>query len=397
MTAKTGGSNRRDLAFPSPSPPATLPLVKISLDVQSAVGHRAGVGRYTAHLAGQLAAAAPEDLLRLTYFDFQRHGEPFPADGVEWNPVRWCPGRLAQGLWKTLGAPAYDRFSGPADVFHFPNFIIPPLRRGRTVVTIHDMAFRRYPETVEDRNRQFLEAHIGNTARRADAVITVSAFSASEISHLLTIPPERISVVYHGISEAFRPLPPEDCRPALAALGIDRPYLLCVGTIEPRKNIPFLIELYERLRRFDGLLVLAGGAGWKHDPIFERIRQSPRAADIRWVRYVDDRQLPALYCGAELLIQPSHYEGFGFPPLEAMACGTPVLSSAGGSLAEVLDNAAVVLDTFDQDRWVESAERLLQDHALRADMTTRGQQHAAGFTWERAARETAAVYRKALA
>ncbi len=336
----------------------------------------------------------PEACLRLACFDFRRHGPPFAASGADWRLIRHCPGRLAQGLWKTLGAPAYDRFSGPADVFHFPNFVIPPLRRGKAVVTIHDLAFRRHPETVEDRNRQYLEAHIPRTVERADAVIAVSAFSADEIAALLHVPPDRITAVHHGIAGTFKPVPQDAARPILESLGLDRPYLLCVGTIEPRKNIPFLIDVFERLTHFDGLLVLAGGEGWKTAPILERIARSSRAADIRRIRYVDDTHLPALYSGAELLVQPSRYEGFGFPPLEAMACGTPVLSSAGGSLAEVLGDAAEVLDTFDLDRWLDSATRLLTDSTWREALSARGRRHAAGFTWQRTAAETAAVYRK---
>jgi len=371
-------------------------MMKICLDVQSAVGNRAGVGRYTALLAQHLPTALPEARIRLAGFDFRRHGPPFEAPGADWRLIRHCPGRLAQGLWKTIGAPAYDRFSGPADLFHFPNFIIPPLRHGKTVVTIHDLAFRRLPETVEDRNRRYLEAHIDRTAARADTVIAVSAFGAAEIAELLHIEPARIAVVHHGIADTFAPVTEPDRRPVLQKLGIDRPYILCVGTIEPRKNIPFLIDCFERLDTFDGLLILAGGEGWKTGPILDRIARSPRAEAIRRVRYIDDTSLPALYSGTELLIQPSLYEGFGFPPLEAMACGIPVLASSGGAQAEVCGAAAVVLDTFEPDRWLAAIRQLLTDTAHRDILIARGRQHVAGFTWQRAARETAAVYRKVL-
>ena len=367
--------------------------MKVCLDIQSAIAQRAGVGRYTRLLVQHLGLACGDDSLLLFYFDFRRQGVPFEAANTVPNPVRWCPGQLAQAAWKTLGWPPFSFFSGPADLYHFPNFIIPPLNRGRTVVSIHDMSFFRFPQFTEEKNRAWLSPRIRDTASRADAILTISDFSAAEIHELLKVDRARIFTTYPGIGEEFSAPASENVEATLASLGIERPYLLTVGTLEPRKNIPFLVEVFEKLSDFDGVLVIAGMPGWKYEPILERIRASSRSADIRYVRYVSDAQLPALYAGASLFVFPSFYEGFGFPPLEAMACGTPVLSSAGGSLPEALGDGAVVLDSFNPDRWVASARRLLSDSEYRRRQIEQGRRQAAKYTWTETAKKTWDVYR----
>ena len=366
----------------------------ICIDVQSAVSQRAGVGRYTRLLAQHLAETAGDDSLNLFCFDFRRKGRPFPAARAAWRMVRWCPGAAAQLAWKTLNWPPFERFAGRADLYHFPNFVLPPLTAGRAVVTIHDITFARLPALVEERNLRYLNARLRDTVARADAILTVSQFSADEIRDAFNVPQERVFPIYNGISEAFRP-PSADAVTALRLrLNLDRPYLLTVGTVEPRKNIPFMIEVFERLRGFDGCLVLAGMKGWKCEPILERMRTSTRSADIRWIRYVDDADLPALYAGADAFLCTSVYEGFGFPPLEAMACGTPVVSSRGGSLPEVLGSAAVLVPVFEPDLWSAEVERVLSDGEQRSRLRAAGRKQAAGYTWAAAARQTWQVYRK---
>jgi glycosyltransferase involved in cell wall biosynthesis len=166
-----------------------------------------------------------------------------------------------------------------------------------------------------------------------------------------------------------------------------------VGTLEPRKNIPFLVEIFERLTEFDGLLVLAGMPGWKTDPILARIRSSPRASAIRTLRFVDDTLLQALYADAELFIFPSFYEGFGLTPLEAMQAGTPVVASAGGSLPEVLGDAALFPGAFDAERWAAAVRDALTDSALRDRLKRAGRARAALYTWDATAQRTWEVYR----
>jgi glycosyltransferase involved in cell wall biosynthesis len=368
--------------------------MRICLDVQSAVTQRAGVGRYTRSLAQHLAPLLADHEFRLFYFDFKRRGTPLDIPGARQCPFRWCPGALIQQAWKRFDWPPFERVAGKADVYHFPNFIRAPGHTGRSVVTLHDMAFMRHPEFTEAGNLRYLRARIHETASRADAIITVSAFSAAEVQDLLHVPPSRIFAIHPGISPSFRRPSAETVRRDLDRMQLRRPYLLTVGTVEPRKNLPFLMNVFEHLPAFDGDLVIAGMPGWKTGPIMARMQASPCANRIRYIRYVDDAALPSLYAGAELYLLTSFYEGFGFPPLEAMACGTPVLASMGGSLPEVLGEGARLVSGFDLEAWIHEAGILLSDRALRNGQVDRGSKQAARYDWTVTAQQTRDVYVK---
>jgi glycosyltransferase involved in cell wall biosynthesis len=368
--------------------------MKVCIDIQSAVTQRAGVGRYTRELVQHLGTAAPDDRFLLTYFDFKGDAAPISIPNAEQHAIRWCPGRIAQLAWKTLHWPPYDSFFEKADLYHFPNFIIPPMRSGKSIVTIHDMSYVPYPHFAEDRNLSYLRAHMKDTVARADAIITVSQFSAREICNYLDVPEDRVFPIHLGIANTFTRPSADAIAHVLSACKLDRPYLLTVGTVEPRKNLELMIDVFEQLDDFDGDLVIAGGLGWRYQPILERIRKSPRADSIRCLGYTKDDQLPALYAGASAFLLTSHYEGFGFPPVEAMACGTPVVSSTGGSLAEVLGEGAVLLDSAAPEAWTEQIRRVLGDTAFREKLIDRGYDKAASYSWAKAASETVAVYRQ---
>ena len=372
-------------------------MTTFCLDYQPAVAQGAGIGRYTRQLArGLLPALAPEERLRLFYCDFRRKAPADPVPGAEARAFRLLPGALMQKAWTRLGAPPFDLLAGAADVFHFTNFVARPVRRGRVVLSIHDMSFERFPAFAEARNRAYLHANVARSVARADAIVTDSEFSRREIEELLPGARGKVRTTPLGISPDFRPAPPERVAEVRARLGLKRPFLLDVGTVEPRKNLPFLVEFWERLAPEGYDLVVAGAPGWRCEPIFARFAEAERRwpGRFRYVRYVPDGMLDALYTAASLFAIPSHYEGFGFPPLEAMACGAPVLSSDGGSLPEVLGGAAEIVRGLDADEWAAAALRLLrEDPAARAERATAGRAHAASFTWERCALETLAVYR----
>ncbi len=361
--------------------------MRVCIDMQAAVTQRAGIGRYATELVPRLAVQAA-DSLSLFYFDFLRQAAAPHAPNAEIRTARWCPGRVVEKAWLMFGWPPFNFFSGQADVFHFPNFLLPPLSRGRSVVTIHDTAFLRMPETVETRNLHFLRTRIAETIRRADAIIAVSDFTASEIKELLHADPAKVHAIHSGISPDFR-APPDDVIATISRRrGLDRPYILTVGTLEPRKNIPFLIDVFEKMPDFDGLLVIAGSPGWKYGPILDRIKTSTRATDIRHVEHLSDDELRAVYAGADLFMFPSLYEGFGFPPLEAMACGTPVLASAGGALREVLGDGAVIMEEYDAESWAARAVGALRN----AELAEAGRRLVSRYTWEETARKTWQVY-----
>ena len=371
--------------------------MQVCLDYQPAVTQRAGIGRYTRVLAGELLKTKlPDDDLRLFYLDFFRRGV-VDLPGAKTTPSRLMPGAILQRLWRTVGFPPFDLLSGSADVFHFTNFLRPPLRRGRSVVTIFDMSFERFPQFAEAKNLRNLRRGIRQTAAKADAIITISDFSACEIAEFLPEARGKLFPIPLGISPDFAPASPEAVASLREKAGLERPYILAVGTIEPRKNLKFLVDVFERLAADSATedldLVIAGAPGWRCDDILARFETSPRASRIHYMRYVPDGQLAALYTGAAVLAVPSHYEGFGFPPLEAMACGTPVVSSAGGSLPEVLGDAALVVPDFDPDAWRTALGRAANDAGLRAKLRPAGMVRAATFRWEKTAAETWRVYR----
>lgn len=368
--------------------------MRICIDIQPAIGQRAGVGRYTKNLVEHLGDFAGRDELSMFYFDFKGRGLAFDPPHTRNASCRWIPGRLVQQSWKRLHWPPFDWFAGAADVYHFPNFAIPPLSRGCKVVTIHDMSFARYPQFAEERNLRYLTSVIAQTAGRADAIITDSRFSAAEITECLHVPPEQVFPIHLGIAPECRRSSPEATSALRRQLGLLRPYILTVGTLEPRKNIPFLIDLFEQLPAFDGDLVIAGMRGWKYEPILHRMQSSRLAPRIRYLEYVEDRHLPALYSGAEAFVTPSFYEGFGFPPLEAMACGTPVVSSSGGSLAEVLGDSALVLPEFRIDAWQDAVTAILTDTTLRQRLIESGLARAQRYDWRETARQTFEIYRR---
>ncbi len=368
--------------------------MRICVDIQPALSQRAGIGRYTRHLVQHLGEFSGDDDLSLFCFDFNRRGIDFEAPRARLQAVRWCPGRIAQQSWKRLHWPPYNWFAGPADLYHFPNFVIPPLTRGRSIVTIHDMSFVRHPEFAESKNLRYLSATIRRTAQKADAILTDSKFSALEIQDLLGIPANRVFPIHLGVATECKPPSPDGIANTRRMMGLDRPYLLTVGTIEPRKNLPLLVEAFEQLNGFDGDLVIAGMTGWKFEPILERIKASPKSARIRLLSYVPDGQLAGLYGGAAAFAIASVYEGFGLPPLEAMACGTPVVSSCGGSLPEVLGDAALLVKEAKAPEWASALRSAVFDTAVRTRLASGGPKHAARFDWRETARQTWNVYRQ---
>jgi glycosyltransferase involved in cell wall biosynthesis len=371
--------------------------VHICLDIQSAIAQRAGIGRYTRMLAIHLSELRGTDEISGFYFDFRRRADTNLPAGLRARAVRWLPGQLVQQAWKRLGWPPFDSLAGPADVYHFPNFIVPPLRRGRAVVTIHDLSFIRHPDCAETRNLAYLRARLTRTVARADAIITDSNFCAAEMEEMLPECRGKVTAVPLGIGSEFAEPSADVVITERLLRGLERPYILSVGTLEPRKNYTFLIEVFERLGGFDGDLVIVGRPGWKYEAILERMRNSPRAARIRWLADAADGELPLLYAGAELMLFPSLYEGFGFPPLEAMACGTPVVASAGGSLPEVLGDGARIIPEFDSEAWSAAVSNLLDDRKLRMELVARGRVRAAQYTWHETARRTWDVYRGVVA
>lgn len=368
--------------------------MRIGIDIQTVIVRPTGVGRYVSGLVRALTGLAGEETYRLFYFDFRRRGRALGISDPRFDvrPIRFIPGSVYHSLAENLGFPDISLVAGRCGLYHFPNFIIPPCAGGKAVVTVHDLSFARFPQYAEAKNLKRLEKRFAATLARADAVITVSEFSKRELTALYGLSPDRVTVTSHGVSIRPRPRP---------ARPVPFPYFLFIGTIEPRKNLETLLDAWRILKgrsgaRWTHRLFVVGHHGWRCKPAKEQARDKGVESDVIVLDYVPDGELPDLYGAAEALVYPSLYEGFGFPPLEAMACGTPVIASTAPAIPEVVGDAALLCDPRDAEGFAEAMLRIRDDAALRARLAAAGPARARQFTWERAARETLALYRKLL-
>jgi glycosyltransferase involved in cell wall biosynthesis len=302
----------------------------------------------------------------------------------------------ARILWEQFVLPRHLRQDG-VSLHHGTVNALPVAWRGPSVVTILDLTFLRMPQAFNLGNRMYLGWAVRYAARNADRIITISEATRRDVIRLLRVPPQRVKRVYCGVDERFKPM--RDGR-AIAAFREKRRlpdnFILYLGTLEPRKNVARLVQAYATLRRRETTsypLVLAGGRGWGEAAIFAEIERSGYADDIRYVGYVPEEDMTLWYNAATLFVYPSEYEGFGLPPLEALACGTPVVASNASSLPEVMGDAGILVDPKDPDAIADGIQRVLEDETLRNQLANRAPSRASAFTWQQMATETLAIYR----
>lgn len=374
--------------------------MRVAIDYTPAARQSAGIGRYTRGLIGALA-----DLDRGNAYTLLSFGAPLARES--WPPnfdLRSMPlsePRLSM-LWHRLNAPLpAELFSGRCDLYHSPDFTLPPLARARGVVTVHDLSFLRVPECALPSLRSYLERVVPRSVARAKHVLADSSNTRDDLVALLNVAPEKISVVPAGVELRFAPMSDEDLLATVRArYGLPERFILSVGTLEPRKNFPGLIAAYAEMRRRTALphgLVIAGREGWLYDAIYKQVAVEGVAEHVRFLGFAADADLPALYNLAELVAYPSLYEGFGIPPLEALACGIPVVCSNTSSLPETVGDAALTVDPHDTAALAEAMSAALTDPALRAQMVERGLAQAAKFTWRAAAEKLVEAYALAMA
>jgi glycosyltransferase involved in cell wall biosynthesis len=264
-------------------------------------------------------------------------------------------------------------------------------------VTIHDLAFLRWPDQVPTRRYRYLSRELTASAKRASRILAVSEATKWDIVERFEIDPAKIVCTPLGVDARFRPVTADALNEFRVAKGIKRPYILSVATLEPRKNLLRLLDAFAMVADLvPHDLVLVGPEGWLMKTIHERLQRSALADRVRVTGFVPDEELPAWYSGADLFAYPSLYEGFGLPPLEAMACGVPVLTSNCSSLPEVVGDAALTVEPTQTEAIADGMSHLLTDESLAADLRLRGPHRAAGFTWERTAALTVAAYREAV-
>jgi glycosyltransferase involved in cell wall biosynthesis len=354
-----------------------------------------GMGTYVRELVPALSRADPA--LEITLFH-SRFGSQAPEEWVRRYETIELPGsirRLYPG-WALGGRPALPLEIGSKDLLHSPvHAAVPPKGPDqRLVVTVHDLAFLVHPELYPPRWRLMYRAGLLRTARRADAVITVSRHTAEDLARRTRLAPRKIHVIPLAAS---LPSASADVDEVLSRLKVPSPYVLFVGTLEPRKNVVRLIRAYRRLaaRGAPHALVLAGPMGWRHQGLMREL-SAEAPGRIVLTGSTGPQDLDALYRGASAFVYPSLYEGFGLPVLEAMARGTPCVVSIASSLPEVAGEAAVPVDPRSVGGLAEAMERVINDGDLAERLRQAGRARAAGFSWEETARRTLEVYKSAL-
>ncbi len=398
--------------------------LRVAVDVTPAMTQGAGIGRVARHLARAVPLLDRATQYTYLYATERRDGcipagflpVPHPPEGDLRLPATApgygpganvtlrrlpLPAAWMTRLWHRARVPVpVEHFTGPVDCYHALDYVAPRVRHARLLVTVHDLSFLAVPRYAEPSLAAYLGGIVPGVVQRADRVLAVSAFTAREVVERLHIPPERVVVVPNGVEGRFRPYPPgerAEARVAVAGLvgSADQPYLLAVGTLEPRKNYPTLLRAYARLRAagLPHTLVIAGRQGWRFDPIFETVQELHLAGQVQFGSPPDDL-LPALYNAADAVVAPAWYEGFGLSVLEGMACGVPVVAS---DIPPHRDVAGDAIWYADPGNVLALADAITA--ALDADATTRATRRAAGLAraatmgWGDAARTLLRVYR----
>jgi len=374
------------------------PRLRVALDATPLLGHPTGVGNFCSGALLGLGARGDLDV-RAFAVSWRRRGEVGPRlpAGVR-AEQRAMPARPLHALWSRASFPPIEWFIGATDVVHGTNFVVPPTRRAGRVVTVHDLTAVRFPELCDAASLRF-PALIRRAVAEGAWVHTPSAFVAAEVVEAFDVTPERVRAVHSGIPP-FPPPAGTDERPAEAGLPSGtRRYLLAVGTAEPRKDLPGLVSAFDLLAadRPDLGLVLAGANGWGAAALDEAVAASPFSSRIWRTGWVSERARAGLLGDAAMLVYPSRYEGFGFPPLEAMAAGIPVVATRVGALPEVIGGGAELVPAGDPDALAGAIAGILDSPGRAAALAASGRQRAAEFSWDRCADGLAALYRDVVA
>jgi glycosyltransferase involved in cell wall biosynthesis len=375
----------------------------IYVDVSSSVHGRAGLGRYAESLTRALvlrARGSGNDHRYALFYNRERGVEPLAGlEGLPTSTVSlgYKPWRMLVWLGQ-LTRTGFDRLLPDGRLFHATEHLLPPLLSIPTVLTVHDLIFRHLPEHHKPLNRWYLNWALPLFCRRASHVIAISECTRHDLTAAYGVAPGKISVIHEAADPCFKPQTADRVAEIRRRYGLPDRYLLFVGTIEPRKNLTRLLHAFEVVEA-DGLsdaLVVVGRRGWLYDGFFDELERSSARERVILPGYVPDVDLPAVYAGAQALVFPSLYEGFGLPALEGMASGTPVACSGISSLPEVVGDAALTFDPSNEEAIVATLRRLLSDPDLQHDLAQRGLERAAQFSWDRTAAETEAVYETVL-
>jgi glycosyltransferase involved in cell wall biosynthesis len=366
--------------------------MRIGIDARLVFYNRAGIGQYIIQLIEALARLEPYDDRFMLLQSRKDRSSIINTNGFE-----------RRSLW----TPSHNRFEQQAlsfelsrlklDLLHSPDFIPPFKRNCKSVITIHDLAFLLYPHFLTKESARYY-GQIDQAWRKTDHIIAVSEATKQDSIKMLGVPEKKITVIHEAANPIYRPMPADEARRHVKEkYKIKNDFILFVSTIEPRKNLPGLLQAYRRLRdeyKRDELLVLSGSKGWLWEEVYETVDRLDLADHVAFLGRVPSQDLVYLYNAARLLVHPSFYEGFGLTPLEAMTCGTPVIVSNTSALPELVGDAALMVNPHDIDGLTVAMWRVLIEEELRQDLICKGFKRAPIFSWEEAAKKTLQVYHK---
>ena len=368
--------------------------MKIGIDIRVlARGTRTGVEEYTINLLSNLLTFDPKINYQLFYNAYQKVDLNYPwisLPNVKLNDFK-IPNRFFFISARYFNQPKIDKLLGNVDIYFNPHFFIAPVsQKCKKVVAFHDLSFEHYPEFFSWRKRiwQKFLMNAKREAQKADKIIAVSESTKSDLINFYKIEPNKIKVIYSGVGEQFKQINNNNIR---EKYNLPKKFILYFGTIEPRKNIIGLIKAFELLKDKDCQLVIAGAKGWLYQDIFKVASKSKKRKNIIFTGFVEESDKPYLYNLSELFVYPSFFEGFGFPPLEAMACGIPTIVSTNSSLPEVVGKAALMVDATNIDELAWSIEIALSNKELRKRLIKDGLIQAKKFSWQKCAQETLSV------
>jgi len=378
--------------------------MRVGIDYTAAVCQGGGIGRYTRNLIRSLAELDAESQYTLLVAGGWGEGDGLGQWPTNFR-VRSVPlsERWMHILWQRLRLPLpVQVVTGSLDLFHSPDFVLPPVGRTPAVLTVHDLSFLRVPEHFVAGFREYLEGAVFRAVARARHILADSESTRRDVLELLHVAPDRVTVIYPGVESRFEPvLDRARLEQVRTRYRLPGRFILGLGTLQPRKNFQGLVDAFERLLRDRGdepevrdvHLVIVGGKGWMYEELVTGVEASGLSERVHFAGFAADGDLPAIYSLATIFAFPTWYEGFGIPVVEAMACGTPVVAADNSSLPEAVGEAGLMVNAADLDGLADALARLLADEALRERLVAAGRDQARRFLWQESARKLLAVYR----
>ena len=368
-------------------------------------GAKTGVSWYTWNLIRELSfTGLEEDLFVFDFLERNQLRKKMPLlfselsekRKIHWKVNKYIPNSLYCRLPGLFSLFPFDTlFNADVDIHHAHNYFLPYRLKTPSVVTIYDMVYHYFPQTMDNRNLELLRQVLPRSVKESTRILTISENSKKEIIEVFQIDPEKIHIAYPGYDrDIYKEIPEKTTRVVLESMHIQKPFILYMGTLEPRKNIDTLIKAYASLPDVQKThdLVLSGSVGWNVDSLFQLVERYNLGENIRFTGYVTSEQQTALYNGAVCFVFPSLYEGFGMPVLEAMACGCPVITSNSSSLPEAAGEAAILVDPLDVEALAVAIRSLVEDGALRENLKMKNKKQISRFSWHNTAKSVRNLY-----